>query len=217
MTWNDATGAMLSLATSTTVRVAVALCTGYLLGSVPVAVLVGRRSNIDPRDVGDRNPGYWNMRERVGARSAVPVFIGDALKGSLAAIVGRALGGPWWLGYVAAGAVMVGHAWPVFAGFRGGRSVLAFAGAVVVLAPLPSAIAIGALAAVRLVTRRFDWAARVGVFGYPVVQAIFEPRARVACTGLLMTFIGVRFTQAALSARRTSGPAMCAPDEGSTA
>jgi acyl phosphate:glycerol-3-phosphate acyltransferase len=207
----------LSLATSTTVRVAVALCTGYLLGSVPVAVLVGRRSNIDPREVGDKNPGYWNMRERLGARSAVPVFIGDALKGVIAALIGRALGGPWWVAYVAAGAAMVGHAWPVFAGFRGGRSVLTFAGAVVVLGPIPAAIAIVALLVVRVVSRRFDWAARVGVFGYPVAQAFFEPRARVACTGLLMTFIGLRFTQAAMTARRMSGPATSAPDEGSTA
>jgi acyl phosphate:glycerol-3-phosphate acyltransferase len=207
----------LSLATSTTVRVAVALCTGYLLGSVPVAVLVGRRNNIDPREVGDKNPGYWNMRERLGARSAVPVFVGDALKGAIAACMGRALGGPWWVAYVAAGAVMVGHAWPVFAGFRGGRSVLTFAGAVVVLAPIPAAIATTALLVVRVVSRRFDLAARVGVFGYPIAQAFFEPRARVASTGLLMTFIGLRFAQAAMSARRTSVPATCAPDEGSTA
>jgi acyl phosphate:glycerol-3-phosphate acyltransferase len=207
----------LSLATSTTVRVAVALCTGYLLGSVPVAVMVGRRSNIDPREVGDKNPGYWNMRKRLGVRSALPVFVGDALKGSLAVLIGRGLGGPWWVAYIAAGAAMVGHAWPVFARFRGGRSVLTFAGAVVVLAPIPAVIAIAALLVVRVVTHRFDWAARVGVFGFPIAQALFEPRARVACTGLLMTFIGLRFAQAAMTARRRFGPATSAPDEGSTA
>jgi acyl phosphate:glycerol-3-phosphate acyltransferase len=186
----------LSLTTSTTVRVAVVMCVGYLLGSIPVAVLVGRRSNIDPRTVGDRNPGYWNMRERLGTRSAIPVFIGDAAKGALAAGFGRAVGGPWWVAYVAAGAAMVGHAWPVFARFVGGRAVLTFAGAVVVLAPLAAGAAIGLLLVVRFATRRFDWAARVGVFGFPVIQALSEPRAHVATTGALMTFIGLRFLTA---------------------
>jgi acyl phosphate:glycerol-3-phosphate acyltransferase len=211
----------LSVTTSTTVRALVVGCIGYVLGSIPFAVLVGRRRNVDPREVGDLNPGYWNMRERLGIRPAVPVFVGDAAKGALAAFAGRLIGGPWWVGYVAAGAAMVGHAWPVFAQFRGGRSVLTFGGAVVVLTPAAAAIAIAALLIVRMVTGRFAWAARVGVFGFPIVQAFFDARARVAATGALMTFIGLRFLTAARRASAevlgTDGRAMSAPDEGSTA
>jgi acyl phosphate:glycerol-3-phosphate acyltransferase len=157
------------------------------------------------------------MRERLGTRQAIPVFVGDAAKGSLAVLISRWLGGPWWIAYIAAGAAMVGHAWPLFAQFRGGRAVLTFAGAVVVLAPVPAAIAIVALVLVRLVTRRFDWAARVGVFGFPIVQAFFEARAHVAATGVLMTFIGVRFLTAAGQVSDTDGRASSAPGEGSTA
>jgi acyl phosphate:glycerol-3-phosphate acyltransferase len=96
---------------------------------------------------------------------------------------------------------MVGHAWPIFARFRGGRSILAFGGGVVVIAPLVAAIAIGALLVVTVLTRKFAYGARVGVFGFPIIQAFLEPRARVATTGLLLSIIGVRFALAARSAR----------------
>lgn len=177
---------------------------GYLLGSVPVAVIVGRRHRLDPRTVGDHNPGYWNMKESLGRRAAVPVFVGDTCKGLVAAVVGRLAGGPWWIGYVAVAAAMLGHAWPVFAGFRGGRSILAFAGGVIVLAPMSAALAIAALLLVTVATRSFAYGARVGVFGFPVAQAFLEARAHVAATGILLSIIGLRFVLAARMANTTS-------------
>jgi acyl phosphate:glycerol-3-phosphate acyltransferase len=181
------------------VRVVVAIVTGYLLGSIPVAVLIGRARGIDPRQVGDRNPGYWNVQATLGRRAGIPVFIGDVAKGAAAAGIGRAVGGPWWIGYIAGAAAMIGHAWPVFAGFRGGRSILTFAGAVIVLSPVAALVTIGMCVAVSVLTRRFAWGARVGVFGFPLVQALFDPRARVAATGALMCIIGLRFALATRS------------------
>ena len=133
----------------------IAVAAGYLLGSIPVAQLVAHRAaGVDLRAVGDRNPGFWNARGHLSRRAAVIVFAGDAGKGALAAAVGRALGGPWWIGYVAAGAAMVGHAWPVFARFRGGRSVLTFVGAMAVLSPVAFAISLAACLLVWALTRR---------------------------------------------------------------
>ena len=183
------------------VRLALVILAGYLLGSIPVAVLIGRLHRVDPRETGDRNPGYWNMKETLGRRAAMPVFIGDALKGALAGLVGRLASGPWWIAYVAVGAAMIGHAWPLFARFRGGRSILAFGGGVIVIAPIVAALAIGALLSATLLTRKFAYGARVGVFGFPVIQAFLEPRAHVATTGLLLSIIGLRFALASRSGR----------------
>jgi acyl phosphate:glycerol-3-phosphate acyltransferase len=166
---------------------------GYLIGSIPVARLVTRR---DLRMVGDRNPGYWNAKEQLGRRAAVPVFVGDAAKGAFAAAIGTWLG-PWWMGYAGAAAAMIGHAWPLFAGFRGGRSVLAFAGAVCVLSPWAALAAIAALLVVWALTRSFAIGARVGVFGFPVVQLFADGPAPTAATGALMCVIGARFAMAA--------------------
>ena len=190
------------------VRLLVAVAAGYLLGSVPVAVLVARRRGVDPRDVGDRNPGYWNVKEQLGRRASLPVFAGDVAKGAAAGAIGLLLAGDdWGIGDAAVGAAMVGHAWPVFAGFRGGRSILAFVGGMAVLAPLPAAVAVGALLVVWVATRSFAWAARAGVFGFPLVQLLFEPKERVAATGVLLSFIGLRFAQAAVAERRAAAAA----------
>jgi glycerol-3-phosphate acyltransferase PlsY len=186
---------------------AVIVTIGYLLGSIPVAGLVARRHGaVDLRRTGDRNPGYWNARETLGARAALPVFIGDAAKGAAAAGIALSLSSDWRLGYVGAGAAMIGHAWPLFAGFRGGRSVLTFAGAICVLAPLAAAIAIALLLLVMATTRSFAWAARVGVFSLPFVQLATDGPYRTAATGCLMTLIGVRFAMAAFSDRRNAPP-----------
>jgi len=184
-------------------RAVVAVVVAYLLGSIPVAVLVASVRGVDPREVGDRNPGYWNVKEQLGRRASVPVFVGDVAKGAAAGTVGVLLdGSTWGIAYAAVGAAMIGHAFPVFAGFRGGRSILAFTGGMLVVAPVPAAGAVALLALVWAATRSFAWGARAGVFGFPVVQALFEPRARVAATGALLTIIGLRFAQAAVADRR---------------
>lgn len=188
------------------VELIVTVVVGYLLGSVPVARLTTGR---DLRAVGDRNPGYWNAKETLGRRAAVPVFAGDVAKGAAAAAVGLLLAptGDWWLGYVGGFAAMVGHAWPLFDRFRGGRSILAFVGAACVLSPLAALVSVALLLVVTAV-RSFAWGARVGMFAFPIVQLVIEGPYRTAATGCLMTLIGVRFAQAAFS--RTDGPATTA-------
>lgn len=189
--------------TTSAAAVVTVLAASYLVGSVPVAGLVARRrAGLDLRDVGDRNPGYWNAKETLGRRAAVPVFVGDVAKGALAAALGRLVAGgdDWWLGYAAGFAAMAGHAWPVFARFRGGRSVLTFVGAVVVLSPWTALVCVALLLAVTA-WRGFAWGARVGVFAFPFVQLVVDGPYRTAATGCLMTLIGARFAMAARADR----------------
>lgn len=185
---------------------AVAVVVGYLLGAIPVAVLVGRARGFDPRSVGDRNPGYWNVKQQVGARASLAVLLGDVTKGAAAGATGVLLDGTaWGIAYAAVAAAMVGHAYPVFAGFRGGRSILAFVGGMCVVAPVPAAVAVLGVLLVWAVTRSFAWAARAGVFGFPFVQLAFDSKERVAATGALLSIIGLRFAQAAFADRRRAG------------
>ena len=57
-----------------------AVIVGYLLGSIPVSLLVARRYGVDLRTTGDGNPGAWNALEQLGGRRAAPAFLGDAAK-----------------------------------------------------------------------------------------------------------------------------------------
>jgi glycerol-3-phosphate acyltransferase PlsY len=159
---------------------------GYLLGSIPVALLVARRHGVDLRRTGDGNPGAWNALEQLGGRRALPAFLGDAAKG---------------LGVLGA---MAGHAFPLFAGFRGGKAVMTFVGGGLALAPWAAAVCLALCLAVSLVFS-FKWGARAGVFAFPFVQLATDPVAHVAATGVLMSLIGLLFLL------DTSGRARSAP------
>lgn len=191
--------------TNTPIDVIISIVVGYLLGSIQIANLVARRRGAgDLREVGDRNPGFWNARETLGRMAAVPVFVGDVTKGLAAAGVGALLadGGVWGMAYVAGGAAMVGHAFPVLAKFAGGRSILTFVGTVLIATPVATFIGIGIVVLVFVATRSFAWGSRAGIFALPFVQIAVEGPYRTAATGALMTFIGVRFAMAAIDDRR---------------
>lgn len=183
---------------------ALACIVGYLLGSVPVSLLVARRHGIDLYATSDGNPGAWNALGQLGWPRAWPAFVGDALKGLLAALVGLALGGIW-VGYAAVAAAMVGHALPVFARLRGGRSVMTFVGGALALAPTAGALALALLAVLTPTRGGFALGARVGVLGFPLLQLATAPVEHVAATGGLMCLIGARFLTRR-SARATSAP-----------
>jgi glycerol-3-phosphate acyltransferase PlsY len=178
---------------------AVAIIMGYLLGSIPVSLLVARRHGVDLRSTGDGNPGAWNALEQLGPRRAAPAFLGDAAKALLAGLIGHALGG-WWVGFAGVAAAMAGHALPVFAHFRGGKAVMAFVGGAFALSPLAALAALALCAAVSVATE-FKWGARAGVFAYPALQLAFDPVERVIGTGALMGLIGALFGLAALRGR----------------
>ncbi|MET0458248.1 MAG: glycerol-3-phosphate acyltransferase [Ilumatobacteraceae bacterium] len=179
-------------------RIIVPAAAGYLLGSIPVADLVSRRRDVDLRDVGDHNPGYWNARESLGDDARL-VLAGDMGKGALAALIGRSVAGPgeWWVAVVGVGAAMVGHAWPVFARFRGGRAVATFGGGAIALSPVSAGVALGFGAAAGRTTSSSATGIRIAVGAFPVVQLLLDGPRRTAATGLLMTFVGLRFLTAA--------------------
>jgi glycerol-3-phosphate acyltransferase PlsY len=107
----------------------------YLLGTFPTALLVARLTGHDPTKEGSGNPGASNVYRLAGARAGLAVFLGDAAKGAVAAGMGRAAGGPPMA--LACGlASVLGHVFPVFRGFRGGRGVATAAGTVAVLEPV---------------------------------------------------------------------------------
>ena len=173
---------------------------------------MGRAHGVDLRRVGDGNPGAWNALEHLGPRHSAPVFLGDAAKGLAAGLAGQAIGGHW-AAFAAVAGAMVGHAFPVFASFRGGKAVMCFVGGGFALSPVAALTALALCGAVTFAARSFGWGARAGVFAYPAIQLAVDPVERVAATGALMTLIGALFLLARL---RRSGPATSARATGST-
>ena len=100
----------------------------YLLGSLSFAVIVSKAMGMaDPRSYGSGNPGATNVLRSGKKKAAVLTLLGDALKGLVAVVIAKCL---WDAGHITeatvawvAVAVLVGHMWPVFFGFKGGKGV----------------------------------------------------------------------------------------------
>ncbi|MEZ5209472.1 MAG: glycerol-3-phosphate acyltransferase, partial [Acidimicrobiales bacterium] len=129
-------------------RVGWAVAAGYLLGTTPVADLVARRLSggaVDLRRSGSGNPGTANAAQVLGARAGALVLAGDVAKGAAACAVGAVVAGPVGA-HVAGTASVVGHCYPVWTGFRGGKGVAASVGQC--LATFPAYFPIDAAVAV---------------------------------------------------------------------
>ncbi|HPF20243.1 MAG TPA: glycerol-3-phosphate 1-O-acyltransferase PlsY [Syntrophomonas sp.] len=107
----------------------------YLLGSVPFAYIMIRLfKGIDIRKVGSGNVGSTNALRTAGKRVALAALLGDLLKGLAAAWIGLQTGGEG-LAAVCVLAAVIGHCWPVFIGFKGGKGMATTAGAILLLMP----------------------------------------------------------------------------------
>ena len=119
---------------------------GYLLGSVPFGLILGKLYGVDVRQYGSGKPGATNVFRVLGAKAAIPAFIADVAKGAIPVIAARFVLGP---GGEVAGALaaVAGHNWPIYLKFRGGRGAAPSLGAlaamswpVSLLAPLCLAV-----------------------------------------------------------------------------
>jgi glycerol-3-phosphate acyltransferase PlsY len=119
---------------------ALALLVGYLLGSVPFGLVLTRLAGLgDIRAIGSGNIGATNVL-RTGRRTlAALTLLGDALKGTVAVVIGSLLGGG--IAPLAAGlGAFLGHLFPAWLGFKGGKGVATYLGVLVALSPLTALV-----------------------------------------------------------------------------
>ena len=140
----------------------------YLLGSIPIGLLLSRLKGIDIRAVGSGNIGATNVFRSVSKTLGIATFVGDALKGFVPAyvfpILGKWLAGTLHgseIGILCGCAAIVGHNWPVFLRFKGGKGIATSAG--VLLGIAPAAVGIGLLSWIVLfITSRYVSIASIG-------------------------------------------------------
>jgi acyl-phosphate glycerol 3-phosphate acyltransferase len=128
----------------------------YLVGAIPFGYLIARSRGVDLFKQGSGNIGATNVGRLLGRKLGILVFVLDFAKGALPALAGLGLaraGGPDYLGVVAGLAALLGHLFPVYLGFRGGKGVATGAGVVLVLLPVPTLFALLAWATVLSATR----------------------------------------------------------------
>ncbi|OPZ63321.1 MAG: Glycerol-3-phosphate acyltransferase [Firmicutes bacterium ADurb.Bin506] len=146
------------------------LILAYLLGSIPFGVILGRAwTGVDVRKHGSGNIGATNVLRTLGFRFALATFVLDAFKGVLPVLLARVVGQGHGVVVLAGIAAVVGHNWPVFLGFRGGKGIATSWG--FISAAVPAAGLVFALTwiAVVIVTRYASLGSMIGAAATPVV------------------------------------------------
>lgn len=153
-----------------------AVLIAYLFGSIPTSVWWGRAFHgIDVREHGSRNAGATNTFRVLGWRSGVPVLLIDIAKGFVPVRLLPHFSGaepdtaPWmWLRVALVVAAVVGHLYPVFAGFRGGKGVATSLGGVLAVHPGAAAICVGVFAIVFFLSHYVSLGSLLASLAYPL-------------------------------------------------
>ena len=115
---------------------ALMLVGGYLLGSIPSGLIVSRvYRGVDVRDQGSGKTGFTNTLRSLGLGAAIVVLVADIAKGAVPVLIARLVFDDPWAATLTGVAALIGHTFPVFAEFRGGRGVATAFGALIAIAP----------------------------------------------------------------------------------
>lgn len=148
---------------------------GYLLGSVSPALIAARRAGVDLYAEGSGNPGATNVGRVLGKRTGRVVLVLDVLKGLLPTLAVIGLGLGWaWVGAVGFSATL-GHCYPIWHRFRGGKGAATAAGAMLASVPLAGAIAIVAYVALKRISRRASVGSLAGACAGALVASLVAP------------------------------------------
>jgi glycerol-3-phosphate acyltransferase PlsY len=169
------------------------LAFGYLCGSIPFGLILGRLAGVDVRRTGSGNIGATNVARSVGLGVGVATLIADALKGTVPVLVAGQLGASPALSAGVGVAAFLGHVFPVTLHFVGGKGVATAVGVLAVLAPVAVACAAAAFVAVVAVTRYVSLGSVVAAVCAPaVVAALGYPRTVLAASLAMSALIIVR-------------------------
>ncbi len=163
----------------------VSLTVAYILGSIPTAVWVGRWFyDTDVREHGSGNAGTTNVIRVLGYKAAIPVFVIDVLKGWLAVFIIPYIfemlkvdAVPRIMPVIAVVAVVLGHVFPLFAGFRGGKGVATLLGVGLALYPYATLSALAIFVIVLLLKNYVSLASISASISFPLFVFFLFPTA----------------------------------------
>lgn len=136
----------------------------YMIGSIPTAVFVSKLlAGVDIRMLGDGNMGSRNVTRTLGPGAGLVVAGADVCKGAGAVVLARIAGRSPLVQLLAGGAAVLGHDFPILAGFRGGQGMATCLGVLSVLLPVQTLMGLGTFALAYLLSHNFDLSAAFGL------------------------------------------------------
>lgn len=171
------------------------LGTSYVLGSFPSGHLAGKLAGVDVRQHGSGNIGATNVLRVLGKRYGIAVFLVDALKGfaavRLAYAVFNTAAHPEYFAIAAAIVAVLGHTFPVWLKFRGGKGVATTVGAVVALVPGAGLLAMAVWLLTFLLTRYVSLASISAAVSLPLIMTLMLRLRLTSGTGLLYFSVAI--------------------------
>lgn len=157
----------------------------YLVGSISFGYLIAKKiKNVDIRKVGSGNAGATNISRVVGFKFALLVFLLDVGKGLLAVLLADRLGSGNWAIIFCGFAVIIGHNWPIFFSFKGGRGSATTLGVFLGIMPLAALTVFGLIVVIILVTRYVSLGSLIGALLIPFSVLFFHYPAEYLFFGL---------------------------------
>lgn len=168
------------------------IVSAYLIGSIPTSVWVGKVFfKLDVRDHGSGNAGATNTIRVLGWKAGLPVFVFDVFKGWVAVMLAVFFVSSFfssdqlvYLKIALAGAVVLGHVFPLFAGFRGGKGVATLLGVGIALYPLAVWIVLGVFIVVLLATGYVSLGSITGSIVFPFLEIFLFKQENIWLIGL---------------------------------
>ena len=177
---------------------------GYLIGSVPIAWLLGRRRRLELRDVGSGNPGTSNLFRNAGAGVAALSGPLQFAQGVVPVLIARAVGGDAGFVEVAAICAVVGNGWPIWFGFKGQRGIAVATGAAAALNPALLVVLLVCFAA-GLVTHAIAVGVLAGFSVLPIAAAWIGGRGLALTCCALLAAVLLRRLEGLTADRRGAG------------
>jgi len=153
----------------------ISIAAAYIIGSIPFGVLTAKIKGVDLRSVGSGNIGATNVLRTTGKLPALITLLGDFLKGTTAVLLCRffAGGGDLWEGAAGLSAI-VGHVFPVFLSFKGGKGVATGFGVLAAYSPVNAVIILIVWLAIAVFTRYSSLAALTAYTALPVIAVLMD-------------------------------------------
>jgi glycerol-3-phosphate acyltransferase PlsY len=145
----------------------------YLLGSVPSGLIIGKLSGLDVRKAGSGNIGATNVARLLGKRGGLLTLVGDTAKGFIPVLAVQQMGFSHPVAALVGVAAFLGHVYPIFLKFKGGKGVATSFGVLLGLAPLATMILLVVFAAVAFTTRLVSLSSMVTAVAAPLVLWLF--------------------------------------------
>jgi glycerol-3-phosphate acyltransferase PlsY len=187
--------------------IAIAIIAAYIMGSIPTAYIVARlRKGIDIREVGSKNMGATNVLYEVGIPEGLFVFCVDVGKGSAAVGLARGLDAPLEVQLAAGGVAVLGHAFPVFLKFRGGKGAGAFLGALAVFMPQCIPYYFGLFVVLLLISRSTTLSYGAALLSVPIMAwFVYHSTELVVFIVVMLLFLISRYIPRMMEMRATAG------------